>query len=288
VSRSIGSNNHLPDRHFEFWLSQSSVSILVIPGRSFLKSYLPVFYNNTKCGGILMFKQVAISNIGQRISAGTGKIRMPGLVIGLALSLVLAGCQTTNPYTGEQQTSKTTFGAGIGALGGAAIGAIAGGRKGALIGAGIGALTGGAVGNYMDRQEAALRQRLQNTGVSVTRQGDRLILNMPGNVTFNTNSSAITGNFYPVLDSVALVLNEFNQTYIDVVGYTDSTGAAAYNQTLSEQRAQSVAQYLNSREVLRDRFVVRGAGQSSPIASNETPEGRTQNRRVEIELVPIT
>jgi outer membrane protein OmpA-like peptidoglycan-associated protein len=235
-----------------------------------------------------MFKQVAISNIGQRISAGTGKIRMPGLVIGLVLSLVLTGCQTTNPYTGEQQTSKTTFGAGIGALGGAAIGAIAGGRKGALIGAGIGALTGGAVGNYMDRQEAALRQRLQNTGVSVTRQGDRLILNMPGNVTFNTNSSAITGNFYPVLDSVALVLNEFNQTYIDVVGYTDSTGAAAYNQTLSEQRAQSVAQYLNSREVLRDRFVVRGAGQSSPIASNETPEGRTQNRRVEIELVPIT
>jgi outer membrane protein OmpA-like peptidoglycan-associated protein len=111
---------------------------------------------------------------------------------------------------------------------------------------------------------------------------------MPGNVTFNTNSSAITGNFYPVLDSVALVLNEFNQTYIDVVGYTDSTGAAAYNQTLSEQRAQSVAQYLNSREVLGDRFVVRGAGQSSPIASNETPEGRTQNRRVEIELVPIT
>lgn len=235
-----------------------------------------------------MFQSIAISRHGQRITSAAGKIRMPGFILGLALSVFLAGCQTTNPYTGEQQTSKTTIGAGLGALGGAAIGAIAGGRKGALIGAGIGALTGGAVGNYMDRQEAALRQRLQNTGVSVTRQGDRIILNMPGNVTFNTDSSAITSNFYPVLNSVALVLNEYNKTYVDVVGYTDSTGSAAHNQTLSEQRAQSVAQYLNSQNVVAERFVVRGAGASSPIASNATAEGRAQNRRVEIELTPLT
>jgi outer membrane protein OmpA-like peptidoglycan-associated protein len=235
-----------------------------------------------------MIKQGALSSHTPRaITAVAGKTTR-GVALGLALSLVLAGCQTTDPYTGEQKTSKTTIGAAIGGLGGAAVGAIAGGRKGALIGAGIGALAGGAVGNYMDRQEAALRQRLQNTGVSVTRAGDRIILNMPGNVTFDTDSSAITGDFYPVLDSVALVLNEFNQTYIDVVGHTDSTGSAEYNQTLSEQRAQSVAQYLNSREVLGERFVVRGAGQATPIAPNDTPEGRAQNRRVEIELLPIT
>ena len=235
-----------------------------------------------------MFKQAAFSSSHHQTVTRTVKTTVPGVALGLALSLTLVGCQTTDPFTGEQKTSKTTIGAAIGSVGGAAIGALAGGRKGALIGAGIGALAGGVVGNYMDREEAALRQRLQDTGVSVTRQGDKIILNMPGNVTFDTDSSAITSDFYPVLDSVALVLNEFDQTYIDVVGHTDNTGSVDHNQTLSEQRAQSVAQYLNSQNVLAERFVVRGAGQTAPIASNDTPEGRTQNRRVEIELVPIT
>jgi outer membrane protein OmpA-like peptidoglycan-associated protein len=210
------------------------------------------------------------------------------LVFTTAVAVALGGCQTTDPYTGEQQVSKTTIGAGVGAAGGAIIGAIAGNRKGALIGAGIGALAGGAVGNYMDRQEAKLRAQLQGTGVSVTRSGDNIILNMPGNVTFATDSADISSSFYPVLDSVALVVTEFEQTYVDVVGHTDSTGAADYNQRLSERRADSVARYLQSQGVQRERLLVRGMGASAPIATNETPAGRQRNRRVEIVLVPVT
>jgi len=207
----------------------------------------------------------------------------------LVIALGLVGCTTTNPYTGEQEVNKTSKGAGIGALGGLAVAAIAGGdRKKLLAGAGIGALVGGGVGYYMDRQEDKLRAQLQKTGVSVTRSGDNIILNMPGNVTFATASSDISANFYDVLNSVALVLNKYEKTYIDIIGYTDSVGDAAYNQKLSEARANSVSRYLQTRQVLAQRIVTRGMGESNPIASNDTPEGRAQNRRVEIVLTPIT
>lgn len=215
--------------------------------------------------------------------------RCATLALAATVSLALAGCQTTNPYTGEQEVNKTSKGAGIGAVGGAIAGAIFGGsRKSVLIGAGVGALAGAAVGNYMDREEAKLRAQLQNTGVSVTRVGDSIVLNMPGNVTFATNSSNISADFYPVLDSVALVINEFKQTYVDVIGHTDSTGAADYNQRLSEMRANSVAGYLRSQKVLPERILVQGMGENAPIASNDTPEGRALNRRVEIRLTPLT
>lgn len=204
------------------------------------------------------------------------------------LSLTLGACQTINPYTNERQLSKSTMGAGIGAAGGATIGALAGGGKGALIGAGAGAVTGAGVGYYMDRQEAKLRERLRHTDVSVTRQGDRIILNMPGNITFATNSSNISGSFYDVLDSVALVINEFDKTYVNVVGHTDDTGAASYNQHLSEERAQSVAQYLMGRNVDTQRILVQGMGEDLPVGSNTTPSGRSVNRRVEITLHPIS
>ena len=154
--------------------------------------------------------------------------------------------------------------------------------------AGLGALAGGAVGNYMDRQEAKLRTQLQNTGVSVTRVGDSIILNMPNNVTFATNSSNISADFYAVLDSVALVINEFEKTYVDVAGHTDSTGSQDHNQQLSVARASSVARYLESQKVLPERVVTSGMGQNSPIADNDTPEGRALNRRVEIQLTPLT
>jgi outer membrane protein OmpA-like peptidoglycan-associated protein len=211
------------------------------------------------------------------------------LVMFLVFALAATAC-TTNPYTGEQQASKTSIGAGIGAAGGALLGAIAGGgkRKNVLIGAGIGALAGGAAGYYMDRQEAKLREQLQNTGVSVTRNGDNIILNMPGNITFATGSSDINADFYPVLNSVALVVNNFEKTYIDIVGYTDNVGSAAFNQRLSEARATSVARYLESQKVLPQRIITSGMGMSNPIASNSTPEGRAQNRRVQIVLTPIT
>lgn len=215
--------------------------------------------------------------------------RRTAIAMAAAASVALAGCQTTNPYTGETEVNKTTKGAGIGAIGGALAGAlISGKRKNVLLGAGIGALAGGLVGNYMDREEDKLRAQLQGTGVSVTRVGDQIILNMPGNVTFSTGSANISADFYDVLTSVGLVLNEFEKTYVDIVGHTDSTGNMESNQLLSERRASSVARYLETQGVLPQRIITRGMGQNSPIASNDTAEGRALNRRVEIVLSPIT
>jgi outer membrane protein OmpA-like peptidoglycan-associated protein len=193
----------------------------------------------------------------------------------------------TDPYTRERKVSKTGAGAGIGAVVGAGVGALAGGdTKGALIGAGIGALAGGAVGNYMDRQETKLRQQLEGSGVSVTRQGDNLILNMPGDVTFEVNQSDIKPQFYDVLNSVVLVLKEFQKTSIHVVGYTDSTGTFEYNIKLSEKRAESVAAYFRAQSIHPARVFTQGRGLQNPIASNDTPEGRALNRRVELTLIP--
>jgi outer membrane protein OmpA-like peptidoglycan-associated protein len=213
----------------------------------------------------------------------------PLLAASLVLVLAVPGCMTTDPYTGEREVNKTTKGAGIGALAGVLTAAIIGGdRKKLLIGAGVGALAGGAVGNYMDRQENKLRMQLQSTGVSVTRSGDNIILNMPGNVTFATGSSDISSDFYPVLNSVVLVFNEFEKTYIDIIGHTDNTGSAELNQQLSEARANSVSRYFQSQGVLSQRVITKGMGFSQPMASNDTPEGRSMNRRVEILLTPIT
>lgn len=214
------------------------------------------------------------------------------LATALLASLLAVGCTTIDPYTGEEKTSNTAKGAGIGAVAGAVIGIASGDnarerRERALIGAGIGGLSGAAIGNYMDRQEAELRRRLQGTGVSVTRHGDNITLNMPGNVTFATDSAALDARFFEVLDSVALVLEEYNQTLIEVAGHTDSTGPSEYNQRLSEQRASSVSRYLSSQGIDAQRMIVRGYGESYPIASNETASGREQNRRVELTLVPI-
>ncbi|CAD7047694.1 cell envelope biogenesis protein OmpA [Pseudorhizobium endolithicum] len=201
----------------------------------------------------------------------------------------LSACTTTDPYTGQQKVSNTAGGAAIGAGLGALTGlAIGGDGKGALIGAAVGGLAGGAIGNYMDQQEAELRAQLQGTGVSVTRMGDRIVLNMPSNVTFATDRDQVIPPFYPTLDSVAIVLNKFNRTLIDVNGHTDSTGSLAHNQGLSERRAASVANYLASRGVDQRRMSTMGFGPSQPIASNATPEGRAQNRRVEVMIAPIT
>ncbi len=210
----------------------------------------------------------------------------------MMLSL-LASCTTLDPYTREEKTASATKGAAIGAAAGAVVGLISGDdsssrKKNALILAGVGALAGGAVGYYMDQQEMKLRQRLDGTGVSVTRMGDNVVLNMPGNVTFAVDSPDVNANFYPVLDSVALVLQEFDQTFVEVAGHTDSDGSEAYNQRLSEGRASSVAAYLSSREVRSDRFITVGAGETRPVASNATVAGKAQNRRVEITIVPLT
>jgi outer membrane protein OmpA-like peptidoglycan-associated protein len=221
-------------------------------------------------------------------------IRAPRLaaVSVVLATVVLSGCTSVDPYTGQQRTSRAAYGAGIGALAGAALGALSNTshskemQKNALIGAGIGALAGGGVGSYMDHQAEALSAELRGTGVSVTRDGNQIILNMPGNVTFPTNGSDVNGSFYPVLQSVAKVLNHYNQTLIDVQGFTDSTGSAEHNQTLSQQRANSVAAYLAGQGVMPGRMNVTGRGEAAPIASNATAEGRSQNRRVEIQISP--
>lgn len=216
------------------------------------------------------------------------------LMIAVAgLTTVLGGCTTLDPYTQESKTSNATKGAIIGAVSGAVVGLISGDdsverRRRALIGAGVGALAGGAVGYYMDRQEAKLRAELEGTGVSVTRIGDNITLNMPGHVTFATNSSELSPQFFDVLTSVSKVLTEFDKTIVEVAGHTDSDGSIEYNQGLSERRAQAVAQYFRSQNIMDQRLITIGQGESMPVADNSTAAGKQANRRVEITMVPVT
>lgn len=212
------------------------------------------------------------------------------LSVATAAGLLAACATTTDPWSGDPRATRTGSGAGIGAGIGAVLGAISGGDrlKRAAIGAGVGALTGAAIGNYMDRQEAELREQLRGTGVSVTRRGDEIILNMPGNVTFDFDSSALKADFYDVLNSVVLVVEEFDQTVLVVDGHTDSVGAAGYNQRLSEQRAESVARYMTAQGINPVRVASYGYGARYPIASNESEAGRASNRRVELTLMPVT
>ena len=207
-----------------------------------------------------------------------------------AVLIGVAACTTTNPYTRQQQTSKVSKGAGIGAAAGAVVGLLTKGDKlqNALIGAGVGALAGGGVGYYMDVQEAKLRQRLEGTGVSVTRMGDNITLNMPSNITFALNSSDLNAQFFNALDGVSMVLKEYDKTVIEVAGHTDSSGSDQYNQALSERRAQAVAGYLSSHGVKTQRLITIGAGEAHPVASNDTEQGRASNRRVELTIVPVT
>lgn len=217
-------------------------------------------------------------------------MKIQGLMAAGLCSVLLAGC-TTNPYTGEQQAGK----AGIYGLGGAAAGAVVGAAtssrkdrtKGALIGAAVGGAAGAGYGYYVDQQEARLRQELTGTGVQVIRNGDNLQLVMPGNITFASNSADISSSFYPTLNSLVKVFQEFNRNGIDIVGHTDSTGSMDLNMRLSQQRASSVASYLTGQGVAGNRISSRGVGPSQPIASNETQAGRAQNRRVEINLRPL-
>jgi len=216
------------------------------------------------------------------------------LIVAIAgLTAMLVGCTTLDPYTQESKTSNATKGAIIGAVSGAVVGLISGDdsverRKRALIGAGVGALAGGAIGYYMDQQEAKLRAQLEGTGVSVTRIGDNITLTMPGHVTFATNSSNLSPAFFDVLNSVSIVLTEFDQTIVEVAGHTDSDGSVQYNQGLSERRAQSVAQYFRTQEVMEQRLITVGMGEARPISDNSTVSGKQTNRRVEITMVPVT
>jgi len=216
--------------------------------------------------------------------------RLLKVAVTAAVLIGIAACTTVNPYTRETQTSKAAKGAGIGAAAGAVVGLLTKGDKlqNALIGAGVGALAGGGVGYYMDVQEAKLRQRLEGTGVSVTRMGDNITLNMPSNITFALNSADLNGQFFNALDGVSMVLKEYDKTVIEVAGHTDSSGSDQYNQALSERRAQAVAGYLSSHGVKTQRLITIGAGEGHPVASNDSEQGRSTNRRVELTIVPVT
>jgi outer membrane protein OmpA-like peptidoglycan-associated protein len=209
------------------------------------------------------------------------QISKPSRTFAFVVGLVVAvsACTTLDPYTREEKTAKAQRQAVIGAAAGAVAGLITGDssmerKKRALVGAGLGALAGAGVGNYMDRQEAKLRAELEKTGVSVTRIGNNITLNMPGNITFAANSADLNAGFFQVLNSVALVVNEFNQTVIEVAGHTDNTGGDQYNQQLSERRAGAVGAYLGTRSVRSDRIITVGMGEGRPVATNATEAGR--------------
>jgi len=229
------------------------------------------------------------------------------LALACGATLALSGCMSNPTYTQTEpaddsigvvtpeeaaERDKTKRGALIGAGIGAVVGAISGDdardkRQRALVGAGVGALVGAGVGAYQDKQERELRDAMAGTGVDVVRKGDDIVLNMPGNITFGFNSAELTPSFYSVLDRVATVANNNPQTMLEIAGHTDSIGSDAYNDDLSRRRAQSVANYLMTRNVNGQRLMTIGGGERYPVASNETEEGRAQNRRVEISVMPV-
>lgn len=211
------------------------------------------------------------------------KTSMRTLLIGAVSVALLAGCGATGEMTRAQQ------GAIIGALGGAVIGKNTANKddKRAVAGAIIGGVAGAAIGNYMDQQEAALRQQMQGTGVEVTRQDNNIVLTMPDAITFDFGQAGVKPQFYGVLNNLATTLNQFPETRVQIAGHTDNVGSDTANLQLSQQRANSVRSYMASNGVNPQRMQAVGYGESRPIADNSTDYGRAQNRRVEITLIPV-
>ncbi|MDE2596062.1 MAG: OmpA family protein [Sphingomonadales bacterium] len=207
-----------------------------------------------------------------------------------ALSLVaVSGC-VTDPNTGQRKVSRTAIGGAGGVLAGALLGGLIGGKTGRIVGAGIGGVAGAAVGYQMDKQIKELKEQTAGSGIDVTPtdNGSAILVNLPDGVTFDVGSATLKPEFRATLDQIAQSMNQYPNSLIDVYGHTDSTGSDAYNQTLSENRARTVANYLASKGVAAARIRSQGFGETTPIASNDTPEGRAKNRRVEIKIVPVT
>ena len=219
------------------------------------------------------------------------RLHRTGSAIILGALLATTAACTTDPATGKRHMSKAAIGGIGGALGGYLLGDLVGGRNDRtekILGAGIGALAGAGIGTYMDAQERKLREQTAGTGVAVVREGDNLVLRMPSGISFAHDDATLQPQFQPVLNDVASTLAAYPKTYIDVLGHTDSDGSDAYNQGLSERRARAVGDYLSAHQVKPARIAIRGYGESQPIASNMTEEGKAKNRRVEIRIVPVT
>ncbi|MBN9142725.1 MULTISPECIES: OmpA family protein [unclassified Novosphingobium] len=217
------------------------------------------------------------------------KARLATAGIAVAALLATSGC-VTDPNTGQQKVSRTAIGAGAGALGGMLLGGLIGGGTGRIIGAGIGGVAGGAIGYERDKQIKQLREQTAGTGVDIrpSDDGRSIMLSLPDGVTFDTGSYMLQPHFRPTLDKIAQSLKDYPNSLIDVYGHTDSTGSAQLNQTLSENRARTVGDYLGTQGVSQARIRTQGYGATMPVADNATPEGRAKNRRVEIKIVPIT
>jgi outer membrane protein OmpA-like peptidoglycan-associated protein len=209
-------------------------------------------------------------------------IKSSQIVVAGLITTLLAGCGANGEMT------RTEQGALIGGVAGAVLGKSTGNHhdKRALTGAVLGGLAGAAIGNYMDQQEAALRQSLQNTGVNIERRNDNIVITMPDAISFSTGQAYIQPQFYGTLNSLASTLNQYPETRIQIEGHTDNVGSDSDNLRLSQQRAESVRNYLASNGVVASRMQAIGYGESRPIADNNSDYGRAQNRRVEITLMP--
>jgi len=207
-----------------------------------------------------------------------------------AVSLVSLSACVTDPNTGERKVSRTAIGAGGGALAGLLLGGLIGGGTGRIVGAGIGGIAGAAYGYTLDKQIKELKEQTAGSGVDVTPvdNGQAILVNLPEGVTFDVGSYSLKPQFRATLDKVAESLKQYPNSLIDVYGHTDSTGSDAYNQTLSENRARTVANYLTMQGVSAARIRSQGYGETMPVADNATEEGRRKNRRVEIKIVPVT
>ena len=208
----------------------------------------------------------------------------------VAGALMATSACVTDPNTGEKKISRTAIGGVGGAVVGGLLGGLIGGKTGRIVGAGLGGVAGGVVGYKMDQQIKTLREQTSGTGVDVTETdgGKAILVNLPDGVTFDTGSATLKPEFRAVLDKVAQSMIDYPQSLIDVYGHTDSTGSDAFNQRLSEQRATTVMNYLISRGVPASRLRSQGFGETMPVASNDTMDGRSKNRRVEIKIVPVT
>lgn len=208
----------------------------------------------------------------------------------MAAVSIIALLAATGCGENGRPSDRVLTGAGVGAVVGALGGLLVGGddRRNALVGAGIGLLVGGAIGAYLDEQERRLKTDLDGTGAEVTRFEDRLLISLPDSLTFNVDSDQLRPNAGSVMRSLAASLNDYPSSYVDVIGHTDNTGSATYNQELSERRALRVEDELIRRAVNPARIASAGFGETQAIGDNNTPEGRARNRRVEVYIIPAS